>query len=157
VSVIKQQISNLVQKSAEMMDLPIKDIDWVLELPADPSHGDYASNLALKLAGKVSAFKNPLQLAEALVEKIESEKAKSEQLNKYLNQVSVAKPGFINFKLSDAFYTHKIALWLQSSAMPVDQIKNGKKVVVEYTDANPFKSFTLGIFTAMPWGKRLLV
>jgi arginyl-tRNA synthetase len=91
----------------------------------DEQFGDYATNVALQLAGKLN--KNPREIAEALQEK----------LIVTLGEVTVAGPGFLNIKLSD----EKLAESLQ--ARPVKTL-TGKTVVVEYSDPNPFKPLHAG-------------
>ena len=64
--------------------------DVAIERPQRPEHGDYATSLALRLAR--SAHANPLTLAEALAQRLPASEA--------VGEVSVAPPGFVNFRLS---------------------------------------------------------
>ncbi len=60
-----------------------------LEVPKNPEHGDFATNLAMTMA-KLER-KAPRQIAEALVAAL--------QQNELCEQVEIAGPGFINFRL----------------------------------------------------------
>ena len=89
--------------------------------------GDFSTNVAMQLAAQVG--KKPAEIAAALVETIDS---------KVLDgQPTIAGPGFINFRLSDR------ALTKLMSASPIQKL-SGQKVVVEYSDPNPFKVLHVG-------------
>ena len=89
--------------------------------------GDFRTNVAMHLAAQVG--KKPAEIAAALVETIDS---------KVLDgQPTIAGPGFINFRLSDR------ALTKLMSASPIQKL-SGQKVVVEYSDPNPFKVLHVG-------------
>ena len=93
----------------------------------DPQFGDYSTNIAMQLAGKVG--KNPrdiaLQIAEAL------------QATGSFTSVDVAGPGFINLWLSDDM------LLAEAEREPATPLA-GKTVVAEYSDPNPFKVLHAG-------------
>jgi arginyl-tRNA synthetase len=114
--------------------LDITDVDFVLEHPADLSHGDYACNVAMVAANK--AGKNPRELAEKVVAGIE----KGEEIEK----IEVAGPGFINVTLSRDFFTQSVQEILTAEKFGSGTSLAGKKVMLEYTDPNPFKQFHIG-------------
>jgi arginyl-tRNA synthetase len=92
----------------------------------DEQFGDYATNLALRLAKPTG--QNPRAIAE--------------QLQKYMAgydvESSVAGPGFLNIHLSDASL-------LAALTNPVTtQTRAGQKVLVEYSDPNPLKPLHAG-------------
>lgn len=93
----------------------------------EPQFGDYATNVALQLAGKVG--KSPRDIAEQLVEKL---RGLSE-----LSEVSVAGPGFINLRLSN---TQLLRL---THLEPLPR-RAGQTVVIETNNPNPFKSMHIG-------------
>jgi arginyl-tRNA synthetase len=64
-----------------------------LERPSDPAHGDYATNVALRLAG--AQRRAPRELAAELAEKVA-------QLPE-VERAEVAGPGFLNLFVTDAF------------------------------------------------------
>ncbi len=98
----------------------------------DEQFGDYTTNIALRLAGKLG--RNPREVAQNLVDEVQS------HLGDEIDKVMIAGPGFINITLSDA------ALSAQVTAAPTtkQQIYKGKVVVAEYGDPNPFKILHAG-------------
>lgn len=100
----------------------------------DEQFGDFATNVAMQLAGRVG--KNPRQVAEELVDKLK------QQNNSDIKEITIAGPGFINIKLSDQ------ALISQASSAPKNrpQTYRGKVVVAEYSDPNAFKELHAGHF-----------
>lgn len=97
-------------------------------------HGDYATNVALQLSGKLG--KSPREIAEVLAANI------VDQLGM---EATVAGPGFINIRLSNqAMY---------DAALKSTQLKKpllGKTTVAEYSDPNPFKVLHAGhLYTSL--------
>lgn len=92
--------------------------------------GDFATNVALQLAGKLG--KNPREIGDTLAEFLREDERFSE--------VNVAGPGFLNLKLNDY-----ILLDLQRSATTTAtaSIVRGR-IIVEYSDPNPFKPLHAG-------------
>lgn len=106
------------------------DVDAGVELTRpDEQFGDYATNVALQLSKKVG--KSPREIAEALAAKMR------ESMGDAVADVSVAGPGFLNLTLVDA----ALVAALTRSA---PQALAGKKIVVEYSDPNPFKPLHAG-------------
>jgi arginyl-tRNA synthetase len=96
--------------------------------PRDAAHGDIATNAAMVLSK--AAGKKPRELAEALLV----------HLRKIPDVVdgSVAGPGFINLKLTDAFWRARLSDCLKDGIAYGDsQMGQGRKVNVEYVSANP--------------------
>jgi arginyl-tRNA synthetase len=89
--------------------------------------GDYTTNIALRLAGKLR--KNPAWIAGEIAEHLRSYQD--------LAEVSVAGAGFINMKLKDD------AL-LKILEQPDQAIFAGKIVIMEFSDPNPFKVLHAG-------------
>lgn len=110
------------------------DIDIKLTRP-DAQFGDYATNAAMQLAKQLQ--KNPRDIAEQLAIKLRE--------NSDFSDVSVAGPGFINIKLSDAALTRDLHDMLhEGDNYAVPTIYNDKIVVTEYSDPNPFKVLHAG-------------
>ena len=122
---IKEQLTQVIKKL---------DIDVVpsIDYPSDPTHGDYATNIALVAAKKVG--KNPIELAEKIVKELG---IKNKELGMF-NEIQVSKPGFINFWVSEE------ALRKEVSENVIPQIGKGKKIIVEYSSPNIAKPFTVG-------------
>jgi arginyl-tRNA synthetase len=93
----------------------------------DPQFGDYATNIAMQLAKPLG--KNPREIAEKIAVKLRE--------NEDFAQVSIAGPGFINIRLSDA------ALLALTHRNP-QPVYAGQKIVFEYSCPNAFKELHTG-------------
>ena len=132
----------------EVLDkLKIEAPEIVLEHPADLSHGDFSTNAALACAKRVG--KNPRELAKQVASEI------SKNQPKEIESVSVAGPGFINFKLSPKFLGEQVAKIAEDDNFGRNQSLKGKKIIVEYTDPNAFKPFHIGHLMANAIGESL--
>lgn len=103
-----------------------REIDVRLDRP-EAQFGDYATNIAMQLAKPLG--RNPREIAEEI--------AASLRENEQISEVSVAGPGFINIRLTDA------AL-LEVARTEPSQLLAGKKILVEYSDPNPLKPLHAG-------------
>jgi arginyl-tRNA synthetase len=129
----KALIQDLIQKALGQLGLPT-DSSFLVEHPADMSHGDYASNVAMVLAKTVG--KAPQALAAEIAASIVSPEIES---------VSVAGPGFLNFKLSQEFVRKNISeVEVQGDSFGKSSIHSGKKILVEHSSPNLFKPFHIG-------------
>lgn len=101
---------------------------YVIEIPNDISHGDFATNVAMQLARPLKS--NPRKIAEDLVAHMGRDPM--------LASVSVAGPGFINFKLKPTWLTEAL---VYAQVLDGDYGKTdfgqGEKVQVEFVSANP--------------------
>ncbi len=132
---IKEKIENLIKDALKNLSIEAEDI--VLEHPADIKNGDYSTNVALACA-KVAKV-NPRELAD----KIKTELDKN--LPKEISKVEVAGAGFINFYLSREFFANATKdILKQGDNWGKNDLLAGKKVMVEYTQPNPFKPFHIG-------------
>ena len=116
-----------------------------LEFPGELAHGDYASGVALAKAKE--AGMNPRALAEKLVADM--------GIIECVARVEIAGPGFINFTLAPSALADstKIAFsidgWGKGSAL------KDQRIVMEYTDPNPFKAFHIGHLMSNTIGESL--
>ncbi len=113
----------IAEAAKELFDI---DVDVSLER-TDEQFGDFACNIAMQLAGKLKG--NPRDIAQQLAEKLASSEA--------ISTADLAGPGFLNITLTDE------ALLEMSQAQP-ESILNGQKILVEYSDPNPFKPLHAG-------------
>lgn len=98
------------------------------EPPRDPAHGDIATNAAMVLAK--AAGKKPRDIAEPLLLRLKADPD--------VVDGAVAGPGFINLKLTDAFWRARLGECLKEGVAYGDsQMGVGHKVNVEYVSANP--------------------
>ena len=103
--------------------------DIFLELPKDKDHGDYATNIAMKLA-KV-ARKRPLDIANEIVANCNLE-------TMHLSKMEIAGPGFINLFL-DLNYLHQIIFQINNDGSNYGKLNigEGQNICLEYVSANP--------------------
>ena len=106
---------------------------YVVEKPKNKTHGDYATNLPMQLA---KIFKeNPIDIAHKIKDKFDADN---------LEEISVASPGFINFKLSKIWLEKEIIRCIDLKNNFGNQTKNNKKVQVEFVSVNPTGKLHLG-------------
>lgn len=98
----------------------------------DEQFGDYATNVALQLAGRLQ--RSPRDVAAELVEAVRAE------LGDQVKDVTIAGPGFINITLSDA----EVLKAAQVAPKTKPDTFAGKVVITEYSDPNPFKVLHVG-------------
>jgi arginyl-tRNA synthetase len=102
-----------------------------VERPANPDHGDLATNLAMKLARPMR--RSPLQIAEALAESLRSLPSGAA-----LSEITVAPPGFLNLRLSATWLERVLdeARTAGDDFGRVDQ-ERPRHYNVEFVSANP--------------------
>jgi len=106
-----------------------------VERPADPSHGDIASNLALKLARPYRMA--PLAIANAIADELRREAAE-DPAGTPVATVDVALPGFLNIRLASTALEATIAGILASpAAWGRVATSHDRAVNVEFVSANP--------------------
>jgi arginyl-tRNA synthetase len=99
-----------------------------IERTRDPSHGDFASNIAMRLAKP--ARTSPRDIAARIVEQI----AENDQLDK----VEIAGPGFINFHLGASAYHDELGTILdQNVCYGRQEARDHPKILLEFVSANP--------------------
>ena len=134
---LRQIILDALGRAVAEKALPMEPApDFTIETPADPSHGDFATNVAMVSA---KAFHMaPRKIAEALSPYFEFS-------GTYFEKFEIAGPGFINFFLSPRFY----AAVLQDIEALQDgygrsDFGKGKKINVEFVSANPTGPMHMG-------------
>jgi len=114
-----------------------KNIDFVVEHPADEGHGDYATNVAMMMEG------NPRELAQRLAEKLKKSDVLGEVVD--LPRIEVAGPGFINFWLKEEWLVGEMKSILdQKKNYGTNKTGKGKLAIIEYSSPNIAKPFTIG-------------
>ena len=133
---MQEKIKNLIREALENLDIEASNIS--VEHPADFAMGDYSTNVALAISKNIE--ENPKVLAEKILTKINRLNAFSE-----IEKVEVAGPGFINFHLSRAFFsTHVEEILNAGKNVGKNETLADQKIMIEYTDPNPFKPFHIG-------------
>lgn len=119
--------------------------------PADPKFGDFQANGVLGHAKRNKA--NPRELGQQLIDAAKD----SGLFDPNLVELSLAGPGFINFKLSPSFLWQ----WVQTYSKAEDyqsgakELKAGKKVVIDYPSANTAKQAHIGHLRPMVIGEAI--
>ncbi len=108
-----------------------------VEHPADPAHGDLASNLALRLARPLR--RSPLAIAEVIASELRQAAGDT------FETVEVAPPGFLNLRLTDAAVERTLD---SARAAGVDFGRSSperpQRLDVEFVSANPTGPLTVG-------------
>ncbi len=136
---MKEEIHAVIEYA--LKTLGIEGVHFVVDFPTDKTAAaDYFSNVAMAASKKLG--QSPRLIAEQLLVVLQGNIPT-------ITDIEVAGPGFLNFTLSrDVFKSElETALNLGDGWGKNDSWK-GKRVVVEYTDPNPFKEFHIGhLFT----------
>jgi arginyl-tRNA synthetase len=103
--------------------------DIELERPSEATHGDYATNAALKLAG--ARRQAPREIAAELA-------AQAEALE-HVARAEIAGPGFVNLFLDDAWFAEALGTMLADEPWP----RTGTRIQVEMVSANPTGPITV--------------
>ncbi|KUO51233.1 MAG: arginine--tRNA ligase [Desulfitibacter sp. BRH_c19] len=102
---------------------------FVVEVPREKNHGDFATNIAMLMAKE--ARKAPRQIAEIIVETLDLEDTGVEK-------VEIAGAGFINFYLSTAWLHQILPIVAEmDTEYGTSHYGSGRKVQVEFVSANP--------------------
>jgi arginyl-tRNA synthetase len=129
---LKQELEQLLASAlAALKGGPLAEIPAgavTLERTRDAQHGDFATNVALRLAKP--ARRNPRELAAAIVAALPA--------SELVARAEVAGAGFINFHLSPAAYARELgAILTQGAAYGCSRLGAGERVLVEFVSANP--------------------
>jgi arginyl-tRNA synthetase len=114
-----------------------------IERPAEKAHGDYAANIAMRLAKPLR--RAPLEIARAIVERVPRSDA--------IAGVEVAPPGFINVRLAPAWLAKQVDVIAAAGEQfgRTDALR-GKRIQVEFISANPTGPMTIANARGGPIG-----
>lgn len=126
---VKKAVSNGALPEAEMPQFNI-------EKPANKDNGDYSTNVAM--AGARAFKKAPRMIAEAIASCIDLDGTAFER-------VEIAGPGFMNFFLSQQFYSDVLKdVFSCGKDYGKSDYGQGKRVLVEFVSANPTGPMHIG-------------
>jgi len=118
----------------------------VVERARDEKHGDFASNIAMRLAK--SARKNPRELAQAIIAALPR--------SELVTSAEIAGAGFINFRLARAAWLAGIqAVAAQGASYGHSKVGAGRKVMIEFVSANPTGPMHVGHGRGAAYGATL--
>ncbi|OGI45477.1 arginine--tRNA ligase [Candidatus Nomurabacteria bacterium GWB1_40_6] len=133
---MENQLKKLIKDALKNLEIEVSDI--ALEHPEDLKNGDYSTNVALAIAKGIE--RNPKELAEKIV--IEINRL---NVDKNIEKIVIAGNGFINFYLSRKFFANSVEEILNKAEdFGKNNLMDGKKVMIDYTQPNPFKPFHIG-------------
>lgn len=118
-------------------ELPAEPIpDFIIEKPSNSANGDFSANVAL--AGARAFKKAPRAIAESIVNNLDLE-------GTLFEKVEIAGPGFLNFYLSQQYYTEIIKdIAAKGEDYGKSDYGKGKRVLVEFVSANPTGPMHIG-------------
>jgi arginyl-tRNA synthetase len=129
----EETLKQAIVDGAKTIGLVVSLDEVTIDHSKDVSHGDYATNLALKNAKKLA--KKPLDLAKELQSAIQSP---------IIDKIEIAGPGFINFYLKKASLGSIVHTILSQGKEYGQLPKKNLSVDVEYVSANPTGDLHLG-------------
>ena len=146
ISETKKQIHNAISESLKTIGTRLGideeiakgalDVEIETEIPKEKAHGDFSTNIAMKLT---KVLRNaPAKIADAVIKGIETD-------GTYIEKIEIAGPGFINFYLSEKrlYDALRSAYELGDDFGKLD-VGKGKKVMVEFVSANPTGPMHMG-------------
>lgn len=134
---LKNAIISAIEKAQKQELLPQAEIpDFTIEIPADRSHGDLASNAAMVSA---RAFRSaPRKIAEIITQNIDLSST-------MLSRCEIAGPGFMNFFYDNSFYASVLKeISSEGEKYGRSDFGKGKKILVEFVSANPTGPMHIG-------------
>lgn len=138
MSEVESLLKNAFIKAMQDGKLPENEIPgFTVEIPAETSHGDFASNAAMVSA---RAFRSaPVKIAAALKESMDFSSAR------YIERVEIAGPGFINFFVSPLWFADIVSgVLAEKEEYGRSDYGKGQKVMVEFVSANPTGPMHMG-------------
>lgn len=110
--------------------------EFVIEVPREAAHGDFATNAAMLLAR--AAKKNPREIAKIISENFDQQACP-------LAALEIAGPGFINFRLPEGWLAQVMAeIAAEGESFGRSQVGHKRKVQVEFVSANPTGELHMG-------------
>ncbi len=141
IQAAREQVAQLTQaayeKAAAAGLLPAgAEVKATIEIPKDPTHGDYASSFAM--AGAKALHKAPRQIAQTIVDNLEL-------AGTFFDKVEIAGPGFLNFTLGSKWYGEVLTdIQAEGNTYGAVDEGHGEKVMVEFVSANPTGPMHIG-------------
>ncbi|MFH1658929.1 MAG: arginine--tRNA ligase [Pseudomonadota bacterium] len=143
---VKSQLTALLQQALASVAPTATDTPIHLERPRDPTHGDFATNLAMQLAKALK--KNPREIAQQLVNEL--------PVSALVTKADVAGAGFINFTLDAGAKTSVVkAVLAEGENFGRSTLGGWQKVQVEFVSANPTGPLHVGHGRGAAYGASL--
>jgi arginyl-tRNA synthetase len=130
---VKASIAKLVEQAIAALPAlagapEIASITTTVERTRDARHGDFATNVAMRLAK--AAGSNPREIAAQIIDKLPE--------SDLVADVQIAGPGFINFHLSDrAFHAELARMLAEGTDYGRKPMREAPGILLEFVSANP--------------------
>ena len=132
---LKSLLHNNIDSILE--DLYYPKVKFSIIPSKDPKFGDLSSNIALLLTKDLK--KTPLDICEIILKELSNKNLKP------IAQITITKPGFINFKIKNSFLQSKITkILIEKDNYGKNSIGKRKTANVEFVSANPTGPLTIG-------------
>ena len=143
---IKRRIKSLLKSILKSKYPQYSDLNFEIEKPRRADLGDFSTNLALILQGKIGI--KPRELAENLVEEL--------KIEPLFKKIEIAGPGFINFWINPEVYRENLKEILKKGERygAID-LGQGKRVHIEFVSANPTGPLHIGHGRGAAYGDAL--
>lgn len=134
---LKELLENAVRAAIENGSLPQAELpDFIIEVPADKTHGDFASNAAMVSARAFHLA--PRKIAEIIVQHLSLD-------GSYFKSCEIAGPGFLNFFLSASWFSDVLnGIAADQDSYGRSSFGRNKKILVEFVSANPTGPMHIG-------------
>ena len=134
---LRQAVEDALRQAMAAGELPQADLpEFILEVPGDSAHGDWACNAAM--AGARTFRAAPRKIAQSIVDHLDLAPT-------YFEKVEIAGPGFLNFTYRPAFYAGVLQdIHRLGQAYGRSDFGQGQRVLVEYVSANPTGPMHIG-------------
>ena len=148
---MKSELERLLQEALRslvpaVLSDAVDPAQVVVERARDEKHGDFASNIAMRLAK--AARKNPRELAQAIIAALPQ--------SELVTSAEIAGAGFINFRLARAAWLAGLkAVAAQGAAYGHSKVGAGRKVMIEFVSANPTGPMHVGHGRGAAYGATL--
>ena len=134
---LRKQLVSAIQTAMDKGELPQGELpSFIIEEPADRSHGDLATNAAM--AGARVFRMAPVRAAQIILDNIDLE-------NSFIEKYEIAGPGFINFFLDKTYFAEVLhEIEREGDRYGDSDYGQGKRVMIEFVSANPTGPMHLG-------------
>lgn len=141
---IEEQIKQSIYNALKELNVSFDIANITIDHSKDPSHGDYASNIAMKANKLIGP--NPRETANKIIDKLDKS---------LFNKIEIAGPGFINF-----FMKKDLVASIISDIIKLDKdygkgTNKNKKVNIEFVSANPTGNLHVGHARCAAYGDSL--
>jgi arginyl-tRNA synthetase len=143
---IRKILQQAVKKLKQKQKLTFKVEKIQVDYPKNEAFGDYTSNIAMILANQIK--KAPLKIAEEIVNLMKKDESLVSNMKMRFSmcfkKIEIVKPGYINFYFSQEYLQKLIQKVNKEKDSFGNSKKEGKKIMVEYSQPNTHKEFHIG-------------